>query len=90
MLGQDLASSEYGWEQWCQAVGVARCKLCVNEGLQNADRITERQNLADHNTFEHEPSMQGAFRWVAKGTYDRGCRQVVQVRIGVRVRILSD
>lgn len=81
--GRDLPRSSFTANQWAKGVGVSRCAGCVHghhadvpsAGAYDSGRYNVSSNAEiPRNNIQH-PFAEGAFRWVAKGTYTSGTRQ---------------
>jgi hypothetical protein len=80
---RNLPQSSYTANQYAKAPGVSRCASCVHG--HHSDTTSTRQsgsgryNQANKasipNSALENPFAQGAFRWVAKGSYTSGRRQ---------------
>ncbi len=79
---RDLPRSSYTGNQWSKGPGESRCAGCVhghhNDTPSAGEFDSGRYNISGSATIpnrelEH-PFSQGAFRWVAKGTYTSGAR----------------
>ncbi|POR33713.1 Uncharacterized protein TPAR_06097 [Tolypocladium paradoxum] len=81
--GRNLPQSSYTANQYSKGSGVSRCVSCVHG--HHSDTPSARQsdsgryNQAGSASIPHsaleDPFAQGAFRWVAEGTYISGSRQ---------------
>lgn len=77
-----LTRTSYTTNQWSKGAGISRCASCVHG--HHSDQRNEsasgsgRHNLSSSATVNHaeleNPFAEGAFRWVAKGTYTSGPR----------------
>ncbi|KAI1213568.1 kinase-like domain-containing protein [Annulohypoxylon truncatum] len=80
--GRNLPQSSYTANQYSRGVGVSRCVGCVHELHADVPSASEhdsgRYNYSGRaSTKTHDldhPFAEGAFRWVAKGTYTTGSR----------------
>jgi hypothetical protein len=76
LLDRDYFSSN----QWGKPLGVSRCVACIDikRHVATQPSQTARRNESSNATFPHaalrNPFAQGAFRWVAKGSYTDGPR----------------
>lgn len=74
----NLSRGNFSKNQWLKPVGTSRCIECVNLGRSAGGEESARRNDSNGATFSSEaldyPFAQGAFRWVAKGTYTDGLR----------------
>ncbi|KAH7145564.1 kinase-like domain-containing protein [Dactylonectria estremocensis] len=81
--GRDLPRSSYTANQYAKGVGVSRCASCVHGHPSDTPSAQQsgsgRYNISNSGTVPYHalenPFAQGAFRWVAKGTYDSGTRK---------------
>ncbi|KPI38177.1 Alpha-protein kinase 1 [Cyphellophora attinorum] len=80
---RELPRTSYTGNQWSKPVGVSRCAACVH-GHQIDIPVAPSNSAGRHNNasravFEDDaleyPFAEGAFRWVAKGTYTHGERE---------------
>ena len=80
---RNLDRSSFSGNQWRKGPGASRCQGCVHGGgygggYAEGTRLTERTNGSHEATFANSalnhPFSEGAFRWVAKGTYVGGER----------------
>lgn len=77
-----LTRTSYTTNQWSKGAGISRCANCVHG--HHSDQRNEsasgsgRHNLSSSTTLDYgeleNPFAEGAFRWVAKGTYTSGPR----------------
>ncbi|KAK5657913.1 hypothetical protein OQA88_2462 [Cercophora sp. LCS_1] len=80
---RDLPRTSYTPNQFPKGEGLSRCAGCVHghdfDNASSAPSDSGRYNDANHAEFNENdldnPFAQGAFRWVAKGTYTSGARQ---------------
>jgi hypothetical protein len=83
--GKNLDRNCYSNNQWRKG-NEAKCRACVNGGSSRSAGIQKRMRLdtarnnisskAQFNTYDlNHPFAEGAFRWVAKGTYTEGDRR---------------
>lgn len=80
--GLNLPQSSYTANQFSKGPGVSRCATCVHGKLSDKPSATPaesgRYNVSSSATIRDDdlenPFSQGAFRWVAKGTYTSGPR----------------
>ncbi|KAI1498353.1 kinase-like protein [Biscogniauxia marginata] len=81
--GRDLPRSSYTANQYSKGAGVSRCAGCVHGHRADIPSVGEfdsgRYNISSSASIPHRelnnPFSQGAFRWVAKGTYTEGSRE---------------
>lgn len=81
--GRDLPRSSYTANQFSKGVGVSRCAGCVHGHHADTPSAGEfdsgRYNISNSATSTEydldNPFSEGAFRWVAKGTYTAGPRK---------------
>lgn len=79
---RNLPQSSYTANQYSKGEGVSRCATCVHgrypDNPSSTPVASGRYNNASASTFKlvdlENPFAQGAFRWVAKGTYTKGQR----------------
>jgi hypothetical protein len=75
-----LDRSDFSRTQWAKPVGASRCQGCVQIRLPVSTREsgTARKNESSQASFSADamtnPFAEGAFRWVAKGSYTNGPR----------------
>uniref|UniRef100_A0A7S0ZGD2 Alpha-type protein kinase domain-containing protein n=1 Tax=Timspurckia oligopyrenoides TaxID=708627 RepID=A0A7S0ZGD2_9RHOD len=67
--------SNFSNNQWAKGVGVSRCTDCVERSRPATTFRTARENNAFEAEYSRVPFAEGAFRYVAEGTYTRGERQ---------------
>ncbi|KAI4859329.1 kinase-like protein [Hypoxylon rubiginosum] len=80
--GRDLPRSSYTANQFAKGVGASRCAGCVHGHSADVPSASEfdsgRYNISSSATIPNSelnsPFAEGAFRWVAKGTYTSGSR----------------
>ncbi|KAI1412242.1 kinase-like protein [Hypoxylon sp. FL1857] len=80
---RNLPASSYTANQFSKAPGESRCAACIHGHHSDVPSAREfdsgRYNISDSATFStyqlDNPFSQGAFRWVAKGTYTSGPRE---------------
>ena len=80
--GRNLPQSSYTANQFSKGPGVSRCAGCVHGHPYDTPSAKQsdngRYNVSQHASFTYdaldEPFAQGAFRWVAEGTYTTGPR----------------
>ncbi|KAK7419697.1 hypothetical protein QQZ08_010784 [Neonectria magnoliae] len=81
--GRSLPRSSYTANQYSKPIGESRCATCVHGHPSDTPAASQsdsgRYNVSKRASFEHrdleDPFAQGAFRWVARGTYTSGARQ---------------
>ncbi|KAI1768966.1 kinase-like protein [Hypoxylon sp. FL1150] len=81
--GRDLPRSSYTANQYAMRIGVSRCAGCIHGHHADAPSAGQsdsgRYNISNTATFSQDaldyPFSEGAFRWVAKGTYTSGSRE---------------
>ncbi|RMZ39554.1 hypothetical protein AFCA_002328 [Aspergillus flavus] len=81
--GRDLPQSSYTANQFSKGPGVSRCASCVHghhadtvsAGQTNSGRYNNSNKCSVPNSALKNPFAQGAFRWVAKGSYTSGSRR---------------
>ncbi|KAG8406632.1 hypothetical protein J3459_010637 [Metarhizium acridum] len=81
--GRNLPQSSYTANQYAKGPGVSRCTQCVHGHYSDtpsarqsdAGRFNNSTSAFIPVTALEEPFAQGAFRWVAKGTYSAGPRK---------------
>ena len=81
--GRDLPRSSYTANQYSKGIGVSRCAGCVHGHYADTPSARQldsgRYNISGAASIPsaqlHNPFAQGAFRWVAKGSYASGARQ---------------
>ncbi|KAH7007203.1 kinase-like domain-containing protein [Ilyonectria destructans] len=81
--GRSLPRSSYTANQYSKGVGVSRCASCVHG--HHSDTPSARQSNSGRYNISHsaeisyddleDPFAEGAFRWVAEGTYTSGPRR---------------
>ncbi|XXH04755.1 hypothetical protein Hte_011177 [Hypoxylon texense] len=80
--GRNLPRSSYTANQLAQGIGVSRCAACVHGHPGDVPLAGEldsgRYNISNNAQISYDalnnPFAEGAFRWVAKGTYTSGSR----------------
>ncbi|QPG95465.1 hypothetical protein C2857_000767 [Epichloe festucae Fl1] len=80
--GRSLPKTSYTANQYSQGAGVSRCASCVHghhsdaPSLRQSDagRFNNSSRASLPNSALERPFAQGAFRWVARGTYTSGPR----------------
>lgn len=80
--GRSLPQSSYTANQYSRGAGVSRCASCVHGHHSDAPSLTQSNAGRFNNSIRasfttsalERPFAQGAFRWVAKGTYTLGLR----------------
>lgn len=81
--GRDLPRSSYTANQYAKGVGVSRCAGCVHGHHADVPSTnvsdSGRYNISNSACFPWEeienPFAEGAFQWVAEGTYSSGSRR---------------
>lgn len=81
--GRDLPRSSFTTNQWSKGDGVSRCAGCVHGHHADLPSVpasdSGRYNVSGKASFSdqelEDPFSEGAFRWVAKGTYSSGPRK---------------
>ncbi|KAI1452468.1 kinase-like protein [Annulohypoxylon moriforme] len=79
---RDLPRSSYTANQYSMGIGVSRCAACIHghqadipsASESNSGRYNISSNCSTTDYALNNPFAQGAFRWVAKGTYTSGPR----------------
>ncbi|KAL1990248.1 hypothetical protein VTN49DRAFT_6087 [Thermomyces lanuginosus] len=79
---RDLPQSSYTANQYSKGPGVSRCAACVHgypydtpaAKISDSGRYNVSSRATVPNSELYNPFAEGAFRWVAKGTYTKGSR----------------